>query len=86
MEPRRIVLSVPGLYLFDLNLDASDAELMATFSKSKYNLTFNGSNEDSSEKKSLVDNALTLKRMRDLDVDGAKAEWRVGEEILVINA
>ena len=76
----------------DLNLDASDAELIATFSKSKYdsafsNAKFNGNSEDSiGGEKSLVDSVLMLKRMRDLDVDGAKAEWRVGEGILVINA
>lgn len=93
MEPRRIIISIPDLYLLDLNLDASDAELMATFSEPKYDSYFsnaelnrNGKDSSISGRNSLVDSALMLKRMRNLDVDGAKAEWRVGEGILVINA
>jgi hypothetical protein len=36
--------------------------------------------------KSVVDSALTLKRVRDLDVGEAKAEWRVEEGVIVIHA
>lgn len=31
-----------------------------------------------------ADEALRLKRERDLDVEGAKAEWRVGEGRLIL--
>lgn len=88
LEPRRIILSIPDLYLLDINLDASDAELMATFSKSEHDSAFSNAefNNGNGGEKSLVDSALTLKRVRDLDVEGAKAEWRVGEGILIINA
>ncbi|KIM77387.1 hypothetical protein PILCRDRAFT_12029 [Piloderma croceum F 1598] len=74
LEPRRIILSTPALYELDVNLDASDAEIAATFSKE------GGAGEDGME------SALTLKRMRDLDVQEARAEWRVGEGVVVVYA
>lgn len=37
-------------------------------------------------KKGSADSALTLKRVRDLDVASASAEWRVAEGVLVIFA
>jgi hypothetical protein len=55
-----------------VNLDASDAEIAATFSKE-------GGGDG-------MESALTLKRMRDLDVGEAKAEWRVGEGVVVVYA
>ena len=30
--------------------------------------------------------AIKLKRLRDLDVDGAKAEWHVAEKVIVLLA
>ncbi|KAF8130378.1 hypothetical protein EV363DRAFT_1336099 [Boletus edulis] len=69
VEPRRILLHIPALYDLDLNLDASDAELVSVFGK---NDTFN--------------EALKLKRMRNLDVDNARAEWRVADRTIVLLA
>lgn len=37
-------------------------------------------------KKGSADSALTLKRLRDLDVDSAKAEWRVADGVIVVFA
>lgn len=34
----------------------------------------------------LGEGATELKRLRDLDVDGAKAEWRVSEKVIVLLA
>lgn len=89
LEPRRIILTIPGLYQLDVNLDASDAELMATFSRSESDSAFANpefNSEDGSGRRSMVDSALTLKRIRDLEVSSARAEWRVAEGILVILA
>lgn len=80
LEPRRIILSIPNLYSLDVNLDASDAELIALSSASR-----NGNNLVSTEGDD-VPSALTLKRARDLDIGGAKAEWRVAEGVIVIYA
>ena len=72
LEPRRIILSIPSLYTLDVNLDASDAEIAATFSS-------DGEGKG-------MESALTLKRLRDLDVGEARAEWRVGEGVVVVYA
>jgi hypothetical protein len=72
LEARRIILSIPALYELDVNLNASDAEIAATFSKE-------GSGDG-------MESALRLKRMRNLDVQEAKAEWRVGERVVVVYA
>ncbi|KAH7911790.1 hypothetical protein BJ138DRAFT_1112913 [Hygrophoropsis aurantiaca] len=68
IEPRRVILKIPPLYELDINLAASDAELMAKFAKSNSG-----------------DAALSLKRMRDLEVDTAKAEWRVADKTIIIS-
>ncbi|KZT03324.1 uncharacterized protein LAESUDRAFT_729351 [Laetiporus sulphureus 93-53] len=70
LEPRRLMLDAPPLYALDLNLDLSDAQISDAAKLS-----------DASAAQ-----ALTLKRQRDLDVDNARAEWRVGEGRLVIYA
>ncbi|KAH7924449.1 hypothetical protein BV22DRAFT_1066784 [Leucogyrophana mollusca] len=69
IEPRRVILHIPALYELDITLDASDAELVATFAKC-----------------GAGDAALSLKRMRDLEVDTAKAEWRVADKTIIIIA
>ncbi|KIJ60443.1 hypothetical protein HYDPIDRAFT_117146 [Hydnomerulius pinastri MD-312] len=69
VEPRRVILHIPFLYDLDINLDASDAVLSATFSRTNS-----------------ADKALTLKRMRNLEVDNAKAEWRVADKAIVLLA
>lgn len=60
-----------------MNLDASDAELVARAASSENA----GENEDGGR-----ESALTLKRARDLDIGAAKAEWRVGEGIIAVYA
>ena len=73
LEPRRITLLIPGLYVLDINLELPDAVIgQAPF----------GVETDLRG----AENALTLKRARDLDVDRARAEWRVNERCLVIVA
>ena len=70
IEPRRIILAVPPLYDLDLDLALSDAELSQILS----------------DVEDAANAAQTLKRQRDLDVDGARAEWRVVEGRVVIYA
>ncbi|KAI5990452.1 pre-RNA processing PIH1/Nop17-domain-containing protein [Pisolithus albus] len=69
VEPRRVLLSVPSLYHLDIDLNALDADLTATFAKTGSSMQ-----------------ALTLKRKRDLDVDNAKAEWRVADKTIILQA
>ena len=59
------------MYGLDVDLDMSDAELVSIGGE--------GGCGDG-------ENALTLKRMRDLDVDMATAEWRVGDGVVVLYA
>jgi len=61
-----------------VNLDASDAEIVATFSDAE-----GVSRLDDGAR---AESALTLKRVRDLEVDNASAEWRVGEGVVVVYA
>jgi hypothetical protein len=71
IEPRRLTLVIPGLYALDINLNLSDSALgRALFPP--------GTSPHEAER------ALMLKRARDLDVDGARAEWRTKERCLVI--
>jgi len=65
--------------VLDVNLGLSDAEIVAT-AASKTSASLH--EETASE----PNNTLTLKRQRDLDVDGATSEWRVSEGFLVISA
>ena len=80
MEPSK----APVDYVLDLDLTASDADILALFSRSSNSPTSTptgGENGEESER-----SALTLKRERALDVDGARAEWRVAEGLLVVYA
>jgi len=70
LEPRRLLLALPPLYALDLDLDLPDARLRESARLS-----------DASAQQ-----ALTLKRCPGLDVDRARAEWRVAEEVLVVHA
>ncbi|KAG5650153.1 hypothetical protein H0H81_000519 [Sphagnurus paluster] len=85
VEPRRFILSLPPsapstssspsatalTNTLDVDLTRSDAELVA--------LAGSSPSSDSG-----ATNALTLKRQRALDVAGARAEWRLGEGMLVL--
>ncbi|KAI0043691.1 hypothetical protein FA95DRAFT_1498222 [Auriscalpium vulgare] len=74
LEPTRLLLSIPPLYSLDVDLDATDAELSRSVAAT-------GAGPHA------VEQALMLKRAgRELDVDGARAEWRVGEGRLVLYA
>jgi hypothetical protein len=67
------VLHVPDLYALDIDLELSDAELRREMLRV-------GAGPKETE------NVLMLKRARDLDVDRARAEWRVNSRCLVIVA
>ena len=82
VEPRRFTLYVPDLPVLDVNLDLSDAEIVSLAS-SAASASLHGTVE---EKAVEPNNTLTLKRQRNLDVDEAKAEWRIGEGILLLTA
>jgi hypothetical protein len=73
LEPRRTTLHIPNLYAFDVNLELPDAELGRAMLRV-------GADPKGTE------NALMLKRARNLDVDRARAEWRVNKRCLVIVA
>ncbi|KAH9846583.1 pre-RNA processing PIH1/Nop17-domain-containing protein [Lenzites betulinus] len=82
LEPRRLVFSSLSslarlAYVLDLDLSLPDARIEALFTK--------GTNSGPESEKS-ARQALTLKRERALDVDGARAEWRVKEGLLVVYA
>lgn len=75
LEPRRILFSAPSApshpaLSLDLDLSHPDAQIERAF----------GADAKSARA------ALELKRQRALDVDGARAEWRVAEGALVIYA
>lgn len=82
LEPRRFIVSIPHYPALDVNLGVSDAEIVAT-SSSKTSVSLHGTPDDEIHEPNRI---LTLKRQRDLDVDGAIAEWRVAEGILVFLA
>ena len=71
-------------YALDLDLSASDEDILTLFSRSSTSSTSKATGGENGEESGR--SALTLKRERALDVDGAKAEWRVAEGLLVIYA
>ncbi|KAI0717680.1 pre-RNA processing PIH1/Nop17-domain-containing protein [Cerioporus squamosus] len=91
IEPRRLIFAAPPSkspspsassspeYALDLDLSAPDADILALFARSS-----NSSAKDG--EKGSGHAALLLKRERALDVDGARAEWRVAEGLLVVYA
>ncbi|KAI0688502.1 pre-RNA processing PIH1/Nop17-domain-containing protein [Cytidiella melzeri] len=68
VEPRRVILHVPPHYTLDIDLSLSDAQIAATFGGTS-------SSEDS---------VLMLKRQREFDVEGAKAEWSIQQGRLTV--
>ncbi|KAF5353342.1 hypothetical protein D9756_008088 [Leucocoprinus leucothites] len=87
VEPRRLVLRVPGSansppLELDVDLNKSDAEIVANnpgISAAGFHGTTDGKHLDE------PNTTLLLKRQRDFDVEAASAEWRVAEGKLVIN-
>ncbi|KAJ7160820.1 hypothetical protein C8R46DRAFT_1284553 [Mycena filopes] len=73
LEPKRIILAVPAHPPLDIDFGAPDAQIVAMSSGS-------GGATDAGHA------ALMLKRERALDVDGATAEWRVADSLLVLTA
>jgi hypothetical protein len=83
IEPKRFILEVPDHQVLDVNLSVSDAEIVAkASSKSSGMIDVQHTDDSNSE----PNNALTLKRQRDLDVDRANAQWKVEDGVLVILA
>jgi len=89
IEAQRILLYIPKTYFLDIKLDVSDAQIGKLRSMSIE------SSPQVKEKKELdidelrikghnAGEALRLKRQRDLDVDNARAEWRISERRVVI--
>ncbi|PFH49998.1 hypothetical protein AMATHDRAFT_96732, partial [Amanita thiersii Skay4041] len=77
IEARRLILCVPGRPMLDINLDLSDAEIVARASLS-------AAAQQQPDSSKVSGTTLTLKRQRDFDVDGARAEWRVADPVLVV--
>lgn len=85
VEPRRILLCIPDIYALDINLSLPDS-LIGKITSTKADPSPNATNAAKEANSSLMRvrganaaEALRLKRERDLDVDGARAEWRVKE-------
>ncbi|KAI0363325.1 hypothetical protein BV20DRAFT_975824 [Pilatotrama ljubarskyi] len=85
LEPRRLIFTAPAIsdsdsdspaYALDLDLTLPDAEIRKVFEATEQGVEDNKSARQ----------ALALKHERELDVDGAKAEWRIAEELLLIYA
>ncbi|KAF5325404.1 hypothetical protein D9619_009678 [Psilocybe cf. subviscida] len=83
IEPRRLLLEIPDRYALDINLALPDADIEKSWTGggSSTGLSVD-SNEDHIA--SNIRNALNLKRERDLDVDAAEAEWKVGSGLVII--
>jgi len=71
LEPRRFTLHIPDLYELDVDLELPDA----TPGKARSGVGPQG-----------TEYIATLKQARRLDVDRARAEWRVKERSLVVVA
>ncbi|KAF8487067.1 PIH1 family [Russula ochroleuca] len=71
LEPRRLTLLIPDLYVLNVDLELPDGAL----GKARSLVGLQG-----------TENVASLKQARDLDVDRARAEWRVEERSLVIVA
>ncbi|KAH9976764.1 pre-RNA processing PIH1/Nop17-domain-containing protein, partial [Lactifluus volemus] len=73
LEPRRLSLLIPGLYALDIDLNLSTASL------ERESLRLDAVPEE-------TETAFRPRRVRDFDIDGARAEWRVRDQCLVIMA
>ncbi|KXN83983.1 PIH1 domain-containing protein 1 [Leucoagaricus sp. SymC.cos] len=87
IEPRRLILRVPGSAKsppleLDIDLSRSDAEIVATAPGASA-AVLHGTDDDDKMKE--PSRTLLLKRQRDFDVDQASAEWRIAEGELVIH-
>jgi len=74
LEPRRLTLNIPDLYVLDVDLELSDAAL------AQAPTAVNG---DGPQK---LETNVMDERARDLNIDRARAEWHVKERCLVIVA
>lgn len=89
IEPQRILLYIPKTYFLDIKLDVPDAQIGKLRS-----MSIESSPQDKEKSELDIDElrikghnageALRLKRQRDLDVDYARAEWRIGERRVII--
>jgi len=74
LEPRRLTLIIPDLYVLDVDFELSDAALAQAPSAAS------GDSPQKSEENLMVE------RARNLDIDRARAEWHVKERYLVVVA
>ena len=89
IEARRILLHIPEVYYLDINLDLPDAQIGKI---GAVQVGDDPSREDVLDldlealriKGHNAGEALRLKRQRDFDVEGAKAEWRINDRNLNI--
>jgi len=79
LEPRRLILQIPSHPTLDINLQLSDAEIVATSGTSAHTPSAQQGQEEPNK-------TLTLKRQREFNVDGAKAQWRVADGVLTVLA
>jgi hypothetical protein len=95
IEARRLILNIPGRSTLDINLNLSDAEIVAMASAQHagtasataailHKATEAG--RDQADGDNEAAKMLMLKRQRDFDVDGARAEWRVADSVLIVFA
>jgi len=88
IEPRRLTLSIPTRRTLDIDLAPSDAEIVSRISSSINAALLPQkplSDFQETRKDQETSRTLQLKRQRDFDVDGAEAEWKVGNEVVVIH-
>ncbi|KAG6820528.1 hypothetical protein H0H93_015699 [Arthromyces matolae] len=79
VEPRRFLLQIPEYPILDVNMNLSDAEIVAT-SASQMSEALSDMNEAESNQ------ILTLKRQRPFHVSDATSEWRIAENTLTVFA
>lgn len=84
IEHRRLILNIPGRPSLDINLELPDAEIVAKTPPQSHGAMLATSQTPGQD--SIQNNTLTLKRQRDFNVDGARAEWRVADKVLVVFA
>ncbi|KLO07037.1 hypothetical protein SCHPADRAFT_837224 [Schizopora paradoxa] len=87
VEARRIILHIPNQYHLDINLAVPDAEI-AKIETGKFHgedkFMFEMNKDAMRMRGQNAGEAMRLKRCRDLDVEGARAQWMVRERRIVL--
>jgi hypothetical protein len=86
VSPRTLELVVPNRRPLLIDLSLSDAEIASRIGSSYSGSTLSSASDDEWKARQQEETtaALRLKRQRDLDVDGAEAEWKIGSGIVEI--